>query len=141
MTTGLNQLHYYLGRTLIDCTKTNDISLNNSKLRNQHRNWETLAQVLGLRTQIIELCAPTVSDINVSDLKFGSTFTSKQRVWTFEFGVEYESIFADNVGPVGVLENDFVNVPIILGLDETATIQTPVFCIDSLDRNIYFEPI
>lgn len=131
---------FYLGRTLVDCTKTDDTSLENTKTRNQHRNWETLVQVLGLRAQLISLTVPYVSNMNIDGLKFGLNFSKRQRVWTFRFSVEHEDVFKTDKSSVGILDNDFTNVPIILGLEETAKIISPVFCVDIFHRNIYFEP-
>jgi hypothetical protein len=130
-----------MGYTLVDITQTGDVSSINSTARNQQRNWETLLQVLGLRVQIITMSVPEVLTLDVTNSKFGSSYTGQQAVWTFKFGVEQDGVFANSTRPFGTLESDFVNVPIITGLTETATISTPMFIVSGADSNIYFEPI
>lgn len=135
----MDKLYITKGRTLIDITNTGVVASSSSKERNQYRNWETTKQVLGLRTQLILLTPPTIQTIDVSELSFGKYFTGNQKVWEFKFGVEFDAIFADGSNPFGTLEKDFVNVPIIVGLDETVKINTPTFVVDGDERNIFFE--
>lgn len=134
-------LRLSVGYTLVDITQTNVVSHSNSKERNQQRNWETLIQVLGLRVQLITLSVPEVLGLDITNSKFGSSFTGLQSVWTFRFGTEQEGVFANSTRPFGTLETDFTNVPIILGLNETASIATPTFCVDGPNCNIYFEQL
>ncbi len=134
-------LRLSVGYTLVDITQTNVVSHSTSKERNQQRNWETLIQVLGLRVQLITLSVPEVLGLDVTNSKFGSSFTGLQSVWTFRFGTEQDGVFANIARPYGTLETDFVNVPIILGLNETAPIATPTFCVDGAGCNIYFEQL
>ena len=85
------------------------------------------------------LTPPTIQTIDITKSKFGKAYTGKQKVWEFKFGVEFDAIFASENNPFGTLERDFVSVPIILGLDETAKINTPTFVPTGDDKNIYFE--
>lgn len=134
-------LHLSVGYTLVDITKTNEVSgMVNSKERNQQRNWETLVQVLGLRAQLFMLTDPVKLTGDLSKFKFGSDFSGNHSVWEFKFGVEQEAVFANSTSTHGTLDSDFVNVPIILQLTETALIQVPVFSVTSNQRNIYFAP-
>lgn len=134
----MDKLFITVGRTLIDITNTGVVSATNSKERNQYRNWETTKQVLGLRTQLILLTPPTIHIIDIADTQFGSAFKGKQKVWEFKFGVEFEAIFSDINNPYGTLEKDFTDVPIIIGLDETAKIEYPTFIVSGSEKNIYF---
>ena len=95
---------------------TNTESWNRS--RNQQRNWETITQLIGLRTQTTDLTTPVKSDNN----------------WQFEFEVDNENLFLDNSDPLAVLKADCANVPMIIGLNETQSL-TPLLAIDS---NIWF---
>ena len=54
------QQYLYQGFTLIDITSTGVISWSpqNERKRNQQRNWETVQQILSLRTQ------PTIMETN-----------------------------------------------------------------------------
>ena len=128
-----------IGYSLVDITQTNIVASINSKERNQQRNWETLVQVLSLRVQLLTLSAPQLVSLDVTGSAFGSNFTGQQNVWTFKFSTEQEGVFANATRPYGTLESDFVNVPVILGLDETAPIITPTFTVSGPNTNIYFE--
>lgn len=132
-------LRLAVGYTLVDITQTGDVSSINSKTRNQHRNWETLKQVLGLRTQVILISHPEI--IEVEDDRFGSNFTGIQKVWSFKFGVEKADVYSNGNTEFGALEADFTNVPIITGLDETAAINPSAFCVTGENTNIHFHHI
>lgn len=80
--------------------------------RNQQRNWETLIQLLSLRTQ----------PQNTSDPVF---WLGGQVWWTFEFGVEDAAVLALDDRPYGQLEQDCSMVPMLIGLREQVTI-TPM---------------
>jgi hypothetical protein len=136
-----SSLRLTLGYTLVDITKTGEVSGQvDSKARNQQRNWETLVQVLGLRAQLVSLSDPESVDADVCRMQFGPDFSGNQRVWVFRFGVEQEGVFDSPGHKYGSLEGDLITVPIILGLDETADIRLPTFTVSGLQRNIYFEP-
>lgn len=135
-------LHLSVGHTLVDITKTNEVSGTvNSIERNQQRNWETLVQVLGLRAQLITLTTPTKKIVDIAGSTFGSQFAGTHAVWSFTFGVEQDAVFASADRAHGTLESDFVNVPIIMGLTETALMQVPTFAVSGPHCNIYFEPL
>lgn len=127
-------LDYYTCVTLIDITKT-DVARHYTKgmpgteadyniKRNQHRNYQTMLQVIGLRCQPYHLSDPVKhEDQDLSDLPFGSAFT-KETIWTFRFEVEQEDVFHTPNNPFGLLLDDLHNVPVIINLTETATIKT-----------------
>lgn len=95
-----------------------------NRARNQQCNWETINQIISLRTLPENITTP------VQDADSG--------IWHFEFDVvDPASIFCDG-NPVGYLLSDCVGVPMILGLDEAA--ETPA-CIVSAgsDANIWFD--
>jgi hypothetical protein len=70
--------------------------------RNQQRNWETLTQILGLRTQLFEVTDP------VRD-KSGTK-------WMFEFETETSDTFGSPDDPTAILRTDAEAVPMILSL-------------------------
>ena len=77
-----------------------------NRARNQQRNWETINQVISLRTLPENI---TVSrKINNAD----------QAWWTFEFSVEQPASIESNGNPVGLLAQDCNGVPMLTGLDE-----------------------
>jgi hypothetical protein len=88
--------------------------------RNRQRNWETLTQLIGLRTQIMDITQPTVG----------------KNLWSFEFTTETE-IFNDGNDPVGVLKADSDSVPMLRELDNDPDIDS-VLIIDGPRQNIWF---
>ena len=122
--------------TLIDITQTNTVGsykdkqgdfANWTKSRNKQRNWETIVQGIGLRTQLVDLEQPRSQLSDLSQYKFGSAFTGQHVVWTFRFGIEYPEVYnKDNTEFLALLE-DMDNIPCILGLDETAPIAKSTF--------------
>ena len=75
---------------------------------------------------------------DLSQHAFGSDYQDKQRVWAFEFEVEFENLYLNDQDPYSILKNDFAQSPIILGLDETAKPPMPLFYTDGACKNIYF---
>jgi hypothetical protein len=134
----MNELLTSEGFTLIDITKTNEVSgYADNKARNQQRNWETVVQMLGLHVHLIRFSDPTMLKLNMDHTNFGPDFTGEHSVWHFTFsvvhGASYEKLH-------NFMEGDFINIPIILGLDETAKINSPTFTVSGLQKNIYFAP-
>ena len=123
------------GYTLVDITSTGVIS-DDTRYRNQQRNWETIKQALALRTQVDIAPAPAILEEDMKNLKFGTVYKGKQLVWKFTFVVDRQYVF----GPeFEVLKTDFENVPVILNLAETAKIKTSMFDSSATHCNIYFE--
>lgn len=116
--------------TLIDITNTNT-KRGESKERDQQRNWETVLQVLGLKTQPVVLEGPVILD-DVYPGVFGEFYEGKHRLWAFSFTSDTE------VYSLEQLAQDFEQVPIILGLDETARFMLPIFHSYGTLKNIHF---
>lgn len=132
--------HHHRGYTLIDITKT-DVTKYTPELermRNKQRNWETVMQVLGLRTQIMNAKQLETQTVDIAKHEFGQSYSYKHRVWSFEFEVEFQNLYLQDRNPYGVLKYDFSHTPIILGLDETAQPPMPLFYTDGVSKNIYF---
>jgi hypothetical protein len=133
----------YVCRTLFDCSPTGitghfrigqipfqdhvgqsitDIhSWNRS--RNQQRNFETLLQIISLRSQPERIKLPFCD----------------QGTWSFSFEVEAESTFSmdGNPDPFAALYQDCNGVPMLTGLDERNDV-TPVL---EPKENIWFETV
>lgn len=134
-------MQYYTGFTLVDITNTGVTRSRpgNDHVRNQQRNWETLIQVLSLRTQPLEMDGPHDSEYEITgDSIFGEMYQGKHTVWHFSFGVEAVSVFKNNKSEHGLLYEDFAEVPIIQGLDETARFMLPIFHPYGPIKNIHF---
>jgi len=97
-----------------------------NRSRNQQRNWETITQILSLRTQLFDLSDP------ISD----QTGTR----WMFEFETETDGVYGPESDPVSVLRSDAAGVPMLRELDNDPDIAT-VLITDGARQNIWFAPI
>ena len=89
-----------------------------NRSRNQQRNWETITQLISLRTQVDNLQDP----VTIKDL------------WQFEFEVENENLFTDGIDGLAVLKADCNGVPMLTGLNESAETGTVL----KTNTNIWF---
>lgn len=90
------------------------------RARNQQRNYETLTQLINLRTQIMSITVPVAED----------------NVWTFEFESE-SNVWNDGTDPVGVLKQDCEGVPMLCKLENDPMIE-PVLVTNGPFQNIWF---
>jgi len=125
--------------TLIDVTETRQYrhQAGDDLAKLQQQNFSALIQTIGLRANPIYQAAPTVAELAAEGRGFGSKFQGSHRIWQFEFGIEYEGGFTDQLGDEsGLLAEDLNFVPVITGLTETADLRPPVFNTKSdQDRN------
>lgn len=135
------KLFTYTGYTLVDITDTGVVKYTPEEeyARNQQRNWETVVQILGLRTQILRLEPTTSAKENLKNFAFGTAYQGKQRVWQFEFDIEYADLYTVGKDPYKLLKDDFAQVPIITGLDETCRPALQLFYTQGEAKNIYFK--
>jgi hypothetical protein len=89
-----------------------------NRSRNQQRNWETITQLISLRTQVDNLQNP----VKIQDQ------------WQFEFEVENENLFTSGVDALAVLKADCNGVPMLTGLNESASTGTVL----KTNTNIWF---
>lgn len=133
-------------RTLFDCTYTGvtgsfkpsqvpfrdragqhiDSQSQWNRSRNQQRNWETILQIVSLRTQPENIVLPA----------------QHKDHWQFEFTVAGADVFALNnhTDSLAGLKLCCEGVPMIVNLNETQTLQ-PMLCAHGSDQNIWFESI
>jgi hypothetical protein len=102
------------GQTITDLPSWN-------RSRNQQRNWETLTQLLSMRTQIFELQEPHCH----------------KGLWIFEFEVETPDVFGPDENPVAILVSDADGIPMINNLDNTKDL-VPVLKTSGPGQNIWF---
>jgi hypothetical protein len=100
----------------------NKIAWNRS--RNQQRNWETLTQLIGLRTQISKLDLPLRSEMS----------------WIFEFEVENPYVFGTDENPTELLLADCNGVPMLIQLENIKNLD-PFIVIEGINQNIWFNRI
>jgi hypothetical protein len=94
-----------------------------NRSRNQQRNWETLTQILGLRTQLFDVTDP------VRD-KSGTS-------WMFEFESDRDGVFGPDSDPTQILRTDAEGVPMILDLDNRSDL-VPMLRTTGPEQNIWF---
>lgn len=97
-----------------------------NRSRNQQRNWETLTQILSLRTQLFALTSPIRDQTGTR--------------WMFEFETETNGIYGPESDPVLVLRSDAGGVPMIRELNNDPDIDT-ILVTEGPRQNIWFAPI
>ncbi len=128
--------------TWFDITSTGvtKASSRNAYERNQQRNWETLQQVLGLRTQPLNLQTPKqITGADLSQFNFGSDYTGKANVWTTEFTVDQVDVFTRDGDTVALLKEDADLIPMITELAESVLINPACTQTSGQHCNIYFQ--
>jgi hypothetical protein len=132
---------WFSGYTLVDITDTGvrRIKKDLQTERNQQRNWETVLQVIGLRAQPVDLIsAKSPRLVSTAAHEFGSFYRDSQQCWKFMFFVEHSDVFGPPEDPLKFLRQDFNEIPIITGLNETAGFPDPVFYTQGILKNLYF---
>jgi len=110
--------------------------------RNSQCNFDTILQVISLRTQPEEISEPVKHIVDFKDEKFGFLFEQEepQTMWVFDFTINYQFVYSDGISELGYLYQDCNGVPMIKNLSEWEKL--PEFLDTSPElRNIYFEII
>jgi hypothetical protein len=142
--------------TLFDITKTGITNRRNTPApvaekitlwemqRNTQCNFDTIIQVLSLRGLPEEITDPVKEEIvlNGEDEKFGFLLTSEApcTMWSFEFSVMSDQVFANEVSSIGYLFTDCEGVPMIHTNSQLDKLPEFLDTTPEL-RNIYFEVI
>ena len=138
-----SNVYFFQGFSLVDITSTGvSRGMDDTLERNQQRNWETVLQCIGLRTQphyVQEPVQSTFSDISIAE--FGDFYTGEQRGWYWQWAIEGEGIYDLSNRELAGLQQDFEQVPIITGLTETARFMLPIFYPYGTIKNIYFKQV
>ena len=108
--------------TLADITRTDARRGEDSTAWRQQQNYNTFIGTLGLRVNPIVNTKPKSTTVAVGNLGFGKNYKGKHRLWEFNFETEYEGGLT-----IEMLEQDFDLIPIVNGLEETATIDPSAF--------------
>lgn len=111
--------------------------------RNRQNNFDTLVQVVSLRTQPEDISKSSEREIDFSvPNKFGFLFENEepQKVWSFTFSINYNNVYDDGIDELGALYTDCDGVPMLkVG---TEWDKLPSFLDVSPElRNVYFEVI
>lgn len=97
--------------------KTNDEWV---KARKQQSNWETLMQIVSLRTQ----------PLNIKSYK-------KDNEWVLEFDIEFDEVFTKDGDDLKLLKDDCENVPMIVGLNEDRGLRPIILVGENMFLEIY----
>jgi type II secretory pathway pseudopilin PulG len=101
------------------------------RARNQQRNFDTLLQLISLRTQIFNVTDPEICN--------NCPAFQDQLSWQFTFEIEPQWQWAVDGEKFWLLNNDSHGTPMITGLTETGAVTA---CICSMGNNIntiYYE--
>jgi len=135
-------LYFFEGLSLVDITATGVIRGNDNELkRDQQRNWETVIQCIGLRTQPQLIERPVMIESELDWFEFGDFYSGVHRVWHWLWTIEADGVYDLAGKPLGGLLKDFEQVPIVTGLEETARFMLPIFYPYGTIKNIYFRQI
>jgi len=96
------------------------------RARNQQRNWETLQQILGLRTQLFDVTDPIADRTGTR--------------WMFEFESDRPGVFGPDADPVSVLRADAAGVPMLRELNNDPDLD-PFLVTKGPRQNIWFVPV
>lgn len=140
--------------TLFDITRTG--VMNRSKpdvgniedwvyKRNTQCNFDTILQVISLRSQPDVVKYPTKHTLTIEDLvKFGFLFKYNSEIeqyyWKFEFEVQHASVFENGIIEMGALYNDCNGVPMIVFDKQSESLVSFLNTSEEL-KNIHFEAL
>lgn len=133
-------MQHITGVTLVDITRTG-VTRNRPDYdieRDQQRNWETVMQCVGLRSQPFDIIGPVNKVVNLDDSEFGEMYSGDHRVWFWSFSIEHSDVWSKNNNQLHYLHHDFDEVPVIMGLTETARFILPVFYTKGAIKNVFF---
>lgn len=106
--------------TLIDITETGEHRGPDGKRTRQQANYNAAIQTLGLRANITPVSLKKTIK-NISQIGFGKHYTGVQKIWEFEFEIE----FGEHTEQF--MRDDFYLVPVHTGLDESVQLNTSIF--------------
>jgi hypothetical protein len=117
-------------QTLVDITNTrvNRPNQGTQLAYDQNRNFVTLMQCIELRSIVSYDNPPTVEEVDIKGLGFGTEYKGKHRVWTFVIIPDRTGVYIGNDGDsVSGLVDDVDAVPFIKNLSESINIDRAIF--------------
>jgi hypothetical protein len=96
---------------------TQNRATGDQQARNQQRNWDTMMQLVGMRTQIFNVVGPEIAD------SVESPFSKDRRTWKFTFEIEPESQWLVDGDEFWILKQDSDGTPMITGLTESSDVE------------------
>ena len=120
-------MHHYRALTLVDITQTNSRYPREKLLFNQQQNLNTLVQTIGLRSQPMEPHCYSLMTQDIVEYGFGKCYQGLHTVWILDFSIEHTNVFANSTNELGFLLSDSDGVPVYIGLEETAELNSKAF--------------
>jgi hypothetical protein len=123
-------MQYFRIYTLIDITETKQYRKEDGREleKKQQQNFSSLLQTISLRVNPSYDRSPVSSYLSKEDNRFGTRYQGDQKVWKFDFHIEYDGGFTDEQGnPFGLLVKDIHLVPVIANLTESVTLELSAF--------------
>jgi len=139
--------------TLFDITQTNVLNRSRPQAdqdikewtykRNTQSNFDTIQQVISLRSQPENISKPKRKNIRFDEFtEFGFLFEQEEDqtypCWSFDFTIHHPSVFNDGIDELGALYHDCDQVPMIKCNTEWTKLPSMLDSSDEL-RNIYFK--
>lgn len=133
-------MQHITGITLVDITQTGVTRTrgDGDQTRDQQRNWETVLQCIGIRAQPLDMIGPIYQDVDLEGSDFGEMYSGVHRVWFWSFSTEHSDVWLKDQKVLHYLEQDFDEVPVIMGLEETARFILPIFYTKGAIKNVFF---
>ena len=123
--------------TLVDITRSNCSRTETDKIKiGQQSNFNTIMQTIGIRSNIEWEKDPTLTTGRLPD-----PIEGKANHWIWEFSIERDYVFQDHDNPVGLLEKDLHNIPIISNLTNTVDLTPSAFQTLGNNKNTWIEII
>lgn len=142
-------MHRIRCHTLFDITQTGVLNRSKPteedieswiKRRNTQCNFDTVLQVISLRSQPEVVKLPISIEMTETEYELFGFLYNKEKVscWNFEFEVQHPSVFENGITSLGALYKDCEGVPMILCDNQHSS--CPKFLDTSPElKNIYFE--
>ena len=111
--------------------------------RNTQCNFDTVLQVISLRSQPEVTKIPVMHQMNTEDFdKFGFLYNTEDPCyyWKFEFEIQHPSVFENGIKPLGSLYNDCEGVPMI-NIEGQHPLCPKFLDVSAELQNIYFEVV
>jgi hypothetical protein len=108
--------------------------------RNTQCNFDTVLQVISLRSQPEVVRVPIGIEISDAELELFGFLYSNEKIncWKFDFEIQHPSVFENGITPLGALYKDCEGVPMILCDNQHS--MCPKFLVTSPElKNIHFE--
>ena len=128
--------------TLVDITNSGITNPNSKDILgyNQQQNLNTVIQLIGMRSQPINVSVSVKEAQDIVDLGFGNAFKGLHTVWKMEFNSEHTDVFNKNQNQVHFLETEFEGAVFTSGLTETVNFEKDLFVVfDNETKNTYFK--